>query len=307
MDAATTQTSELAHPMDNPPAGVPSMDGMGESDLASLLERSNQGGSETPAKVSPPVPGEEEKGKFSELFNNKPEAPVQTQVPDKFKNPDGTLNTDNLIKSYGELEKNFGRGMQAQNELKQAQSRISQMEQKMQELYQKGQAPQAQPVMEELSEEQQAELLGDPKKMNDYINSRIDKTVTGKIESIEQKRANDMNIIAAANRARQELPLFGKYESEIQKILADGDLPYRPESLQIGYNAFLGQNLPQILVEAKNMAYNEGFQKAKAELGLHVEAGGKASGAIDGQGFNPDQIDNMSLEELEKIAVNHGI
>ena len=80
-----------------------------------------------PTPDTPPAPG------------NEPPQPIpapEFQVPDKFKNPDGTLNTDALVKSYSGLEKKLGEQGQSLGQMQQLAEQNQQMQAYIQQVQQ---------------------------------------------------------------------------------------------------------------------------------------------------------------------------
>jgi len=310
----TATTSGTAAPVSpalvHDQADLPDLEGKSSEDLAAMLD--NPGGGPTAPKPAPEVKPEVAslEGALDEPKSlgegRTPEvAPVEApkfDIPEKFQNADGTPNLEALIKSQADGQ---SYASQVKNELTESQKQHAEIQatnKAMQDEYQ-----QWQEQKEADSPEAKAEREADPAKMAEYNEKKITAAVDKRFADAEKKHQGDMEVNAAANRARQELPMFAKFEKDIQKMLGDNDMPYSKQSLEIGYNAVVGQQMPQLLKEAKNGAYSEGYAKAKAELGKHVESGGKASSPADGLGFSKDQINDLKEEELRALLPNHDI
>jgi hypothetical protein len=224
------------------------------------------------------------------------EKPIAPAVPDKFKNPDGSVNLDNLIKSYSEAEKKLGQTGNAshENELlkQQIQDLYSEMEQSkalQEELKSKFEMPQ-----EELTQEQLTRKIIREEMMKQEQDSR-------------KQRIADYEILSAINQAREKLPNFKEFEPEIEALSKQTNefVKQSPKAVELLYNAVVGMKAPELVGIATKKAFQDGYEKAKAEMKMQVEGGGRDTTPVD-VGLNASSVGSMSAAELEKILPKMG-
>ncbi len=271
------------------PAGMPEIPA-DEAGVSSLLEKLSKPGGEQ-NQGAPPVAAPPEG-----------EQPAQPQVPDKFKNPDGTVNTEALTKSYLEAEKQLSQHFQMKSEYGKTQEQLAEMQDYVKRL--------------DDWREQTMAAQNPEKKDGDYTPEEIEEMRTNPREFIkkevsqglksfqqEQKVEAELSgaIDSAINYGRANVDGFNKLEPEIAKLMESEAYTRHPESVKQAYYAVLGQKMPEMLKESKNMGFTEGYKKHGEEMGKHVESGGKSSLPMSGGSLTPEAIKNMSVEDLEKI------
>ena len=139
----------------------------------------------------------------------------------------------------------------------------------------------------------------------------ISKMVDQKLSSLNQKVADDraagerdrlldFKVNMAKSRAEGN-PMFKDLKEDAMKILNTNILDYHPDAVGLAYHAARSIRMPEIVAQAKNAAFNEGYQKAKDELTKHVEGGGASTLPAGGVQLNKETIDKMSEEEKNLI------
>ena len=195
---------------------------------------------------------------------------------------------------------------QERSEYRKAQEQIGQMQEyikRLDEWRESQQQPQEEEpsVSGQYTPEEIEEMKSNPRA---FIQKEVSKSLKSfQKEQAEERKLNE-DINSAINFGRANIDGFKTLEPEIAKLMESPALARHPEAVQIGYYATLGQKSPQLISQAKNMGFTEGYNKAKEEMGKHVEGGGKSSIPVETGQLTRDQIKGMSLEELEKMLPN---
>lgn len=268
------------------PESRPDLSGHSKEELASMLNSGSpaaQGSkqAETPTEGNPAVKPAED------LKPN--EQKSELNVPDKFKNPDGSINVPAMLKSYGEAEKVVGRQLNTENQLKQLSEQNQALQQKLEEL---SKAPVAEPEPE-LTPEQMAEMT--PQELQQNINKQIEsKFQAMKAEQeLQEKISMSINEVGKLDGAKE-------LEAEITKHLNSPAISRHPDAPKIAYYAALGEKTPMIVSQARNMGYSEGYAKAKEEMTKGVDSG-RASAPVESGNLSKDQIDALPISEHAKL------
>lgn len=273
----------------------PDVSGKSTSEIAAMLGQLSQGGIEQPKEQAPAEANIPEQGQAAQV---KPQDAVP--IPDKFKNPDGTPNLAALTKSYSELEKQFGRMSNTAKENEMLRQHLADMQQ---EIEQSKQAQVTQQVnngtanLENLTPEELNLLQNKPK---EFVSMQVKKELEASRAEERKQRMADYELHTAINKARSELPGFTDLEGEIEKIAEQQFIGKSPQAIPFMYFAALGQKTEALVNSAKTKAYQEGYEKAKADMKLSVEGSGKDSTPAD-IGLNPDTVAKMSASEMEKL------
>ena len=216
------------------------------------------------------------------LFANKQPAPAQTEppeqdtqvqppvqpepaqdgtpIPDKFKNPDGSLNSEAVLKSYTELEKAYG---DQGNKMGQMGQQFQAQIQELRALIEQGQSPaqQAQPegplAQPEISPEQVAEFNQKwldtfyekgPLAVLDLINNALPnmmKPFMEKIEPVLQRDAYNQQVESYNTQIKtmsEKYPDFGQIIPDIQAVVQENPhLENMPNGLEIAYGMAKGR------------------------------------------------------------------
>ena len=261
-----------------------------EAGVASLLDKLNAPGGDKQAQEPAPAPAKE---------GEQPEV----AIPDKFKNPDGTVNTEAMAKSYAEAEKQLSQMFQQRSEWQKTSEQLSEMQNYVKQIDEWRQQQMSQQEEEPEHEggtytpEEIEEMQKNPRS---FIQKEVKKSLSSFQKEQEEERKLNEGINSAINYGRANIDGFKTLEPEIAKLMESPALAKHPDSVQIGYYATLGQKVPQLIAQSKNMGFTEGYNKAKEEMGKHVESGGKSSIPMSTGELTKEQIQGMSLEELEK-------
>lgn len=277
--------------------------GKSSADIEALLGKMTQGGEQGIAQKQgvqdKPVSGQLEKPNDQEL-----------QVPDKFKNPDGTLKVESLLKSYTDAEKTLSRYGNVNHENETLKQQMTQMQQLVEDLrsayLEKSQTKTKEEGSVEYTPEEIEEIQKNPKA---FIAREVQRVIADRdnknTEVQREQRIRDYELLSAVNKARETLPEFSKLEPEIQKLADKEFITPHPEMIPILYNSVLGQKLPSIVDYVKQSSFKEGYDKAKQEMKLQVEGGGKDTSPVD-ISLDNSNIDKLSASELEKILPKAG-
>lgn len=278
MTAATTPDSGPS---------VPDLTGYSKEQLSDMLKADSSGGSAAQQETAPPVGQEVAKPEVPEL---KTELKPDVNVPDKFKNPDGSINVDSLLKSYGEAEKVVGRQLNVESQIKQLSEQNQQLQQALEQV--KKAVPQPEPEPE-LTAEQIAQMT--PEQFQSHVDSKIE----SKFQAMLAKQELQQKIDASINEVSQYAGAK-ELEPDIAKVLQSNAFQSSPDAPKLAYYAALGGKMPQLVSQSRNMGYSEGYAAAKAEMLKGVDSG-KASGPIETGNLSEDQVKGMSREDLGKM------
>lgn len=272
-------------------SGTPDLSGKSTSELAELLGSIKSG--EKSAEQQPQgQPKQEPK------LQTKPDG---LAIPDKFKNPDGTPNIAGLLKSYDETSKQMHRLMNTEATNRQLQEQLAQLQQKIESIS-NGTEEQKQGAQLQYTPEELEMLEKDPKK---FIELETEKRVSGKFNELMKEQTLNSQISAAVNKARAELPGFQDLEPEIEALADKEFIGRHPEAIPFMYYATLGQKTEALVNAARSKSYQEGYEKAKADMKLQVEGGGKDTTPAD-LNISQDSLEKMSSAELAKILPHSG-
>ena len=289
------------------PAGMPNVDGKSPDELKSMLDQMGQGG-----QGVQPTPDLEQQANQKETAKEAlKEAPKDVQIPDKFKNPDGSINTENLLKSYTEAEKNLGQFFQTRSEadrLKQENEQLMQLGEDLQrELQEAQKAPKSmsQPG-EQMTAEEIEEYNTNPKAymaklMKQELSQMNQKLDNQKVEG-HRDRMLDFKVNNALNTVKQKEG-YKELAEDINNILRAGFVDYDPRGPELAYHAAVGMKMPQIVTEAKNQAFTEGYEKAKEEIRRQVTGGGSSTLPAGGAQLDDETLNKMSPEEIVRSGL----
>lgn len=285
------------------PAGMPDLGDKTPEEVSQLLDQMNQGGP-LPKEIAPPDPAQQENQQ--QTPQAAPQAAPALQIPDKFKNQDGTLNAEALIKSqsdgqsYASQVKNEMEQMRAENE------QLMQMAEDFQREIKASRQSSQQQGPAKMTDEQIEEYNANPQ-------AYMDKMVDQKISAMNQKVDNQQNeshrdrmLDFKVNNALSAIKSkegYAQLEGDINSILKTNILDYDPKGPELAYNAALGMKMPEILAQAKNGAFTEGYEKAKSELTRQVSGGGGSTLPAGGQNLDEQTLSDMSPEEMLKSGI----
>jgi hypothetical protein len=286
---APAATPAATSPAANTSQGTPNLSGKNTGDIEAMLRAS------TNPDLSLPI---EEEEITPAAIPEKPAEP-KLDVPDKFKNPDGTPNVANLTKSYTELEKQFGRLNNINKENEILKQHLDDLKQEIESVKN---APTRQDSKPVYTQEELELLQNDPKR---FVEMAIDKRMQGQAEEARKNRLQDYEILTAINKARESLPGFKDLEPEIEQLADQEFIGRSPKAIPFMYYAALGQKAESLITSARDKAYKEGYEKAKGDLKLQVEGSGRDSAPAD-MNINRDTVGKMSSEELSKILPHLG-
>ena len=264
---------------------MPDLAGKSSSEIESSIGQMNQGGGEQPKEEA-----------------QQQQPAEQPQVPDKFKDKDGNVNIGNILSSYKQAEQKIGQYGNINHENEQLKAQLQQSQQVIDDI--KAQQSQVQSEQEkpEYTDEETDMIQKDPKK---YINQLLDQREKAGEQKTRDQRIRDYEMITAVGKARETLPEFKALEPQIEELANKEYVNQHPEAVPMLYNSVLGSMMPQIVDSAKKEAYSEGYEKAKAEMKLQVEGGGKDTTPVD-MSLNREAIRGQSSAELEKYLPHAG-
>lgn len=276
-----------------PAEARPDLSSYSKDDLAAML-RADQGG-QKPTEAPAPTP----ETKQPEVKQPDPAVP---QVPDKFKNPDGSLNVDNLLKSYREAESTLGRQNQSLRDIELIKSENAELKQYLTELQKFKQNIEGRIAESEKQEAEtaptQEEWAGmTPQEQQAYMDRKIE----SRVNEIQQKHDAQREMDTKIHSSIEEVSKLEGYEhlkEDINAVLRSDIIDYHPDAPKIAYYAALGHKTPALVTQAKNMGFSEGYAKAKAEMGKVVDSG-KATSPVNIEGMSPEDLKKLSVEELK--------
>jgi hypothetical protein len=302
-EITTTQAPVSSEPVSTGAVGAseattteqPNFSGLSSTEIAEMLTKLNQPGGEPEAK---PEGTPQEKPQI---------------VPQKFLNPDGTPNIENLAKSYAELEKSYGRAQNSVQENAELKSQIDYMNQVMADMkasYEDIQKKISQPQVSQTGKRQYTEeeldmIQNDPGEFVKRELARELETRDAKLkEETRTARLTDYEMFTAVNKARSELPGFKSLEPEISKIIEQPFINQHPDAIKFAYDSLIGKQMPQITDFVRNEAYKKGYEQAKNDLSKQVEGGGRDTSPVSLGGID---INGATSDQLGKILPRHGI
>jgi hypothetical protein len=241
----TPDPTPPAAPESTPPAPEPSQ----PKTLAEFFQ-SRMAGNATEGETKPDAPTEG--GAPKPDATPKAPEPQPLDVPDKFKNPDGSIKVDALVKSYTSMESMYGKQGQQMNELQQTvkalQQQIAQQAQTV-----NAQAPKEdQLTPEELQAQAEAEIEKFWEEYNENPREAIAKLVrdamktelepiTQKVAPIIEEKEQQARIDRWAEKvtaAKKDRPDFEAMVPAMKEIIAEyGDLiTSREDAVEVAYN-----------------------------------------------------------------------
>ena len=298
-EITTTQAPVSSEPVSTGAVGssesnstpTPNFSGLSSAELAEMVTKLSQSGGEPEA--------------------TKPEGPVpekpKVDVPQKFLNPDGTPNIENLAKSYTELEKSYGRAQNTVQENTELKNQVEYMNQVMADMktsYDEIQKKLTQPSVSNDGKRQYTEaeldlIQNDPGKfVEQEIARKLDER-DGKLkEEARTARLTDYEMFSAVNKARAELPGFKALEPQISKLIESPAINQHPDAIKLAYDSLIGKQMPQITEFVRNEAFKKGYDQAKLDLSKQVEGGGRDTSPVGLESIN---MKSATSEDLAKI------
>jgi hypothetical protein len=255
---------------------MPNLSGYSKEDLAKMLQP------EAKPQVAPQQPAVKE---------------GEPQVPDKYKNPDGSINTAALLKTNLESEKVIGRQLNFENQMKQLADQNAQLQQQIQEFQQYRQEMDAK--LNPPAEQQQLTAEDIANMTPQQLQSHLDQQIEAKFTAIKAEQELQQKIDQSINEVSQ-FDGAKELEADITKVLQSDVFQRSPSAPKMAYFAALGGKMPQLVGQARNMGYSEGYAKAKEEMTKGVDSG-KSSAPVDIGQITQEQADGMSKEELAKL------
>jgi hypothetical protein len=289
----------------------PNFSSMTSADIAEMIAKLNQPGGE-------PSPVTEGKPQVNEALQKEGSKPV---IPPKFLNPDGSPNVEALAKSYAEIEKAYGRSMNASKENEELKNQVAYMNQIVadvkasyddlkNQISQPGSQPGTQqPTPERVYTPEELELL--EKNPGEFVRREARKEVDALKRELLQKddkskeearvaRLVDYEMFTALNRARQSLPSFQALEPKIAELINQPFINQHPDAIPFAYYSLLGQQMPQIAESIRNDYYKQGYEAAKADLAKQVEGGGRDTAPATA-GLENIDIKKATSDQLAKV------
>ena len=265
---------------------MPDLSGKSSSEIESSIGQMNQEGGEQQKQEAQP----------------NAEQP-NPDVPDKFKDKDGNVNLGNILNSYKQAEQKIGQYGNINHENQQLKAHLQQSQQMIDDMKVQSQQPQQQDEEKPQYTDEETDMIQkDPKK---YINQIMDQRDKANEQKTRDQRVRDYEMITAVGKARETLPEFKALEPQIEELANKEYINQHPDAVPMLYNSVIGGMMPQIVDSAKKEAYTEGYEKAKAEMKLQVEGGGKDTTPVD-MSLNREAIRGQSSAELEKYLPHAG-
>jgi len=293
-DASVPQGESVA------PAGMGNLDGKSPEELAQLLGQMAQGGQQG---VQPTPDPADQQPQENQPQTPQPAQPAAAalQIPDKFKNQDGSLNAEALIKSqadgqsYASQVKNEMEQMRAEN------TQLMQMAEDFQNELRTSKQAAAQAKGPEMSDAEIEDYNANPKA---YMAQEMKKELAkmnNKIENNQTENHRDRMLDFKVTTARSKIENeegFKDIAEDYNKILSTNMIDYDPRGPELARNAAMGMRMPQIVADAKNQAFTEGYEKAKSELSRQVSGGGGSTLPAGGANMDDETLNQMSPEEM---------
>jgi hypothetical protein len=238
------------------------------------------------------------------------------KVPDKFKNPDGTLDVKRLLGSYLEAEKGLSKLSNVSHETKQAQTELEMYKQLAQDFKSQLDLAKQQPPVgaqnpnalePEYTEEEIKLIQNNPR---EWMKQELEKTLQQRDqkqgEESRAQRLKDYEMLTAINKARESLPGFRDVEPEINQMVDQEWVGDDPRAIETLYHAAIGKKTEALVNYASQKAYKEGYEKAKIDLKMQVDGGGQDSAPID-TSVNLESVRDLSSAELKKVLPRSSI
>jgi len=306
-----------------PPQGVPNLAGLDSNKIAEMISALQGGGQKEPVKTNdyippaPPAPdspaykkpGEEEPQQKLDAENKQP-----VEIPDKFKNSDGSPNIDALSKSYQELEQGYGKLQNAAYENDKLKQQLSLMDNMIKdyrvELENKSKVTNPQTGEREYTPEELKMLEENPGK---FVSMEIDKKL-GEIEKRttqknNEQREREYKVLTAVNQARANLPGFKAVESEVEGLLKKDFFDVSsPESVETAYHAAIGMKINDIVNAVRDKSFKEGMEHSKKLMSSQVEGGGRDTTPVGANigNISLDSLRGKSAAEIAKLLPHAG-
>jgi len=196
------------------------------------------------------------------------------KVPDKFKNPDGTLDVKRLLGSYLEAEKGLSKLSNVSHETKQVQTEAEMYKQAAAEFKTELDALKQQINQNKIEGNKPKYTEEDIKLLEEDPEKWVDKKLEEKLAQREQKileKTKEQNyknyeMMAAINQARQNLPNFKDFEQDIKKKFEDGIVNEDPRAFDELYYAQVGRHDEPLVNYAAEKAYKQGCEDTKKNL-----------------------------------------
>jgi hypothetical protein len=291
VDANSAQAAGISQTAATTPesgqSSTPDLTGYSKEQLSDMLRADGSNGSAAQVETAPPIGQEVPKQEVGPEV--KPIAPA-INVPDKFKNPDGSVNVDSLLKSYGEAEKVVGRQLNVESQLNQLTQQNQQLQQALEQIKQSVPQPEPEP---ELTAEQISQMTPE------QFQSHVDQKIETKFQSMLAQQELQQKIDASINEVSQ-YDGAKELEADITKVLQSNVFQRSPDAPKMAYYAALGGKMPQLVSQSRNMGYSEGYAAAKAEMLKGVDSG-RASGPVESGNLSEQQIAGLSRADHEKL------
>ena len=288
------------------PAGMPNYDGKSPEEMAQIIGQMSPGGDGL--KPTPDPEQQAQQAGQPKVSEQKPAEPG-TQIPDKFKNADGSPNIEALIKSQADGQ---SYALQNKNEVDRLRSENDQLlkmgEDFQREIqYMKTAGPQtSQPGSDQMSDKEIEEYNANPKaymaKMMKEQMGQLNQKVEGQRAEGQRDRMMDFKVNAALSNIKNKEG-YKELEADINGILNSNLLGYDPRGPEMAYHAAVGMRMPQIIAEAKNQAFTAGYEKHKEELTKQVTGGGGSTLPAGGPQLDDQTIDGMTPEQMVAAGI----
>lgn len=289
------------------PAGMPNLDNKSPEELAKMLEQTEQGGIEpTPdpeqqANQQAAEAAKVEEQKAQKAQKAQKQAPQEIQIPDKFKNQDGSLNTEALIKSQSDGQSYASQVKNEIEQLKEENLKLLQMGDDFQKELNGLQSAPAQPGQTPMTPEQVDEYNANPQA---YVDKLVDKkmqTMDQKIDGQRKEGQRDRMLDFKVNNEISKIKSregYKELEEDIDGILKSNLIGWDPRGPELAYYAARGMKTTEMVVEAKNQGFNEGYSKHKEEIDRQVAGGGASTLPAGGVQLDDATLDKMTGEEM---------
>jgi len=282
----------------------PDISGKSSGDILSMINSANQVQSPQPANpANEPVKAVDPNAPKTEPAKADPNA---LPIPDKFKNPDGTLNTDNLLKSYLEAEKGLSQQAnlthQTKQQLAEAEIYKNYAEELKKQLEQVQTQPQTQQTDDTEYTEEEIQLIKENPRV--WLKREVAKELQAEklkaSEETSKQREQDYMMLTAINKARETLPAFAAVENEINELANQEWVGNDPQAIETLYYAAIGKKNEGLVAYAVEKARKEAYEQAKKDIQMQVDGGGRDSAPVD-IGTTVSAAKDATTEELGKM------
>jgi hypothetical protein len=281
------------------PADAPNYDNMSADELAKVIGQSGQGGQ----GIEPTLDPEQQAAmaKDNQAKTPKPAEPP-IPIPDKFKNQDGSPKIEALVKSQVDTQSYASRVTSENEQLRAERDQLIQLGEDMQKELAAAQAtpPMSQPG-EQMTDAEVEEYNANPKaymaKLMKQELSQMNKKIEGQRQEGHRDRMLDFKVNTARNKI-QNMEGYKDLEEDINGILNSNVVGWDPRGPELAYYAARGMRTTQMVVDAKNMGFTEGYNRAKEELTRQVSPGGGSTLPAGGKTLDAETIDNMTPEQM---------